>query len=330
MKRTDIITKVGRKFFVSNTESDEFSYHKALKEIGKEISDYLIGGARRQYKDIDLRFANDRVTVLIETKKQLVAGSATNDLEQLQQYVIYEKQLTENKVVAMLASTLTDEIRVWLDDSGIINDEHESKGERVIRPFDEYLDAFFGTKNDKLTIIQSTYALNELLHGYGINEKIRSQFVGTCLLALKNSLVYKGLTTKQIRAGIEGILTTLLDGDLNKATKLVVLKNKVIDSQDVRDLKGKEFQHLLNDINDNILPYINDRTTMGQDLLNLFFTTFNKYVGKADKNQAFTPDHIVHFMCKVIGVSRHSVVLEIIMQRLIQFNDYRRSLPLAG
>jgi len=310
MKRTDIITKVGRKFFVSNTESDEFSYHKALKEIGKEISDYLIGGARRQYKDIDLRFANDRVTVLIETKKQLVAGSATNDLEQLQQYVIYEKQLTENKVVAMLASTLTDEIRVWLDDSGIINDEHESKGERVIRPFDEYLDAFFGTKNDKLTIIQSTYALNELLHGYGINEKIRSQFVGTCLLALKNSLVYKGLTTKQIRAGIEGILTTLLDGDLNKATKLVVLKNKVIDSQDVRDLKGKEFQHLLNDINDNILPYINDRTTMGQDLLNLFFTTFNKYVGKADKNQAFTPDHIVHFMCKVIGVSRHSVVLD--------------------
>ena len=35
---------------------------------------------------------------------------------------------------------------------------------------------------------------------------------------------------------------------------------------------------------------------MGQDLLNLFFTTFNKYVGKSDKNQAFTP---VHFMCQV-------------------------------
>ncbi|NCA80968.1 MAG: SAM-dependent DNA methyltransferase, partial [Sphingobacteriia bacterium] len=217
---------------------------------------------------------------------------------------------TENKVVAILAATLTDEIRVWLDNSGIIDDEHESNGERVIRPFGEYEDGFFGTKNDKLVIIQNTYALNELLHGYGINEKIRSQFVGTCLLALKNGLVYKGLTTKQICAGIEGILTDLLDKDLNKANKLVVLKNKVIDSQDVRDLKDKEFQHLLNDINENILPYINDKTTMGQDLLNLFFTTFNKYVGKADKNQAFTPDHIVHFMCKVVGVNRHSVVLD--------------------
>lgn len=310
MKRTDIITTVGREFLVSNIENDEFSYQKALKEIGKDISDFLVSGARRQYKDVDLRFANDRITVLIETKQRLVKSSAENDLEQLQQYVLYERQLTENKIVAILAATLTDEIRVWLDDSSIIDNEHESKGERVIRPFDEYLDVFFGTKNDKLTIIQSTYALNELLHGYGINEKIRSQFVGTCLLALKNGLVYKGLTTKQIRAGIEGILTTLLDGDLNKAAKLVVLKNKVIDSQDVRDLKDKEFQHLLNDINDNILPYINDKTTMGQDLLNLFFTTFNKYVGKADKNQAFTPDHIVHFMCKVVGVNRHSVVLD--------------------
>lgn len=44
--------------------------------------------------------------------------------------------------------------------------------------------------------------------------------------------------------------------------------------------------------------------------VNLFFTTFNKYVGKDDKNQAFTPDHIVHFMCKVTNVNRNSYVLD--------------------
>ena len=49
---------------------------------------------------------------------------------------------------------------------------------------------------------------------------------------------------------------------------------------------------------------------MGQDILNLFFTTFNKYVGKKDKNQAFTPDHIVHFMCQVVGINRNSRVLD--------------------
>ena len=54
-----------------------------------------------------------------------------------------------------------------------------------------------------LKIIQNTYDLNELLHKYGIKEKIRSQFVGTCLLALKNGLVYKNLSTTQIIAGVK-------------------------------------------------------------------------------------------------------------------------------
>lgn len=310
MKRTDIITTVGRKFLASNIENDEFSYQKALKELGKDIKDYLAVGARRQYKDIDMRFVDNKVTVLIETKQKLVKGSSANDMEQLQQYVLYERQLTENKIVAILASTLTDEIRVWIDDAGIIDDEHEDKNERVIRPFSEYINLFFGTKNDKLAIIQSTYLLNELLHNYGIKEKIRSQFIGTCLLSLKNGLKYEGCSAAQIRGGIEGILTSLLDKDLSKATKITVLKNKVIDSQDVRDLKDKEFQRILDDVKNNILPYINDESKMGQDLLNLFFTTFNKYVGKSDKNQAFTPDHIVHFMCKVVGINRTSVVLD--------------------
>ena len=44
--------------------------------------------------------------------------------------------------------------------------------------------------------------------------------------------------------------------------------------------------------------------------MNLFFTTFNKYVGKSDKNQAFTPDHIVKFMCDIAGINRHTKVLD--------------------
>jgi type I restriction-modification system DNA methylase subunit len=43
-------------------------------------------------------------------------------------------------------------------------------------------------------------------------------------------------------------------------------------------------------------------------LLNLFFVTFNKYVGKSDKNQAFTPDHITDFMAKITGVNKRSII----------------------
>jgi type I restriction enzyme M protein len=43
---------------------------------------------------------------------------------------------------------------------------------------------------------------------------------------------------------------------------------------------------------------------------NMFFIAFNKYTGKADKNQAFTPDHITEFMCRATGVDRTKRVLD--------------------
>lgn len=309
MQRIDIIKKIGREYLTSNIENDEFSYQKALANIGKDCEDYSPKGKKTNHKYVDIRFENDKMVILVETKQKLIDSKKESNYEQLQHYLAYEEVLTNKKVVAILAGTQDDKVKVWQDGSGIISDDNIDAEERVIKTFDEYFDKHFGTKNDKITVMQSTYSLNELLHSLGINEKIRSQFVGTCLLTLKNNLKYKGLSNSQIRAGITSILEELLD-DLNKAEKLVILKNKVVDSQDVRALSKEDFENVLDNIEKNILPYINDKTTQGQDLLNLFFTTFNKYVGKSDKNQAFTPDHIVHFMCKVVGVNRNSVVLD--------------------
>lgn len=312
MGRYSIVENIGRQYQKSNIETGEFSYAKGLKEIGKDYLDYISQDAQRNYRDIDLRFVDGNLTVLVETKQRLTKSTLQDDMEQLQHYVYFEKELTGNKVIAILASTLTDEIMVWQDGSDIIDETHCDKTQRVIKSMEEYKNIHFGTRNDKIALVEHTNELNELLHQYGISESIRSQFVGTCLLALKYNLAYDypNVTTAQIRKGIEEILNELLNKDINKARKLVILKDNVIDSQDVRDLSLEDFKHILREIEKNIIPYINEKSTMGQDLLNLFFTTFNKYVGKADKNQAFTPDHIVHFMCKVVGINRHSVVLD--------------------
>lgn len=105
-----------------------------------------------------------------------------------------------------------------------------------------------------------------------------------------------------------GLLTK--SGSVNKAGKLAILNNKVLEDQDVTSLTYRELKEILQFIDENVVPYINDKNTAGQDLLNLFFTTFNKYVGKSDKNQAFTPDHICDFMSKAVGVSKKSRVLD--------------------
>lgn len=310
MKRSKIISTIGEKYLTSNIENEEFSYGKALNKIGKNYIDYLTNDAKRLYKDLDIRFANDRLSILVETKQELNTSNLLDGLIQLQNYVNFEKELTNNKIVAILASTNKEEIYVWYYDNEMLGINACSKQDRKIKKFEEYENFFFGTKNDKISLIKNTYSLNELLHKKGINEKVRSQFVGTCLLALKNCLVYEGLSTQQIIAGVEEILKNLLDGDMNRAIKLTVLDEKVLKSQDVRELKNSDFTEILNFINKNILPSINDKSIQGQDLLSLFFTTFNKYVGKADKNQAFSPDHIAHFMSKVVGVNRNSIVLD--------------------
>ena len=177
---------------------------------------------------------------------------------------------------------------------------------------DEYVDFYTSKINDKEKVMQNTYKLNEMLHRHSIPEKLRSQFVGTCLLALKNGLDYStpSLTAAQIRTRIKEVLEDLLNSDINKAEKLALLNRNVLGDQYVRQLNIAAFREILKFIEDNILPFINDKSTSGQDLLNLFFVTFNKYVGKSDKNQAFTPDHVTDFMAKITGVNKHSVVLD--------------------
>lgn len=311
MQRFDIIEKIGRKYLISNIENDEFSYQKALNNLGKKIDKSLVTSSDGTvHKDIDLRFVNDNISVLIETKNNYDKWDKEKLIFQMQAYVNYERILTGNKIIAILANTEDDRIKVWWGSDLTIDDSHQLKNQYALKTFQEYSDLYLAKKNNKEEVIKNTYALNEILHKYGINEKIRSQFVGTCLLALKNGLKFEGLKTKQVIAGIEETITNLLEKDLNKAQKLVILKNKVLDSQDVRELKDNEIQEILTKIRDDILEYINDKSTMGQDILNLFFTTFNKYVGKTDKNQAFTPDHIVHFMCQVVGINRNSRVLD--------------------
>ncbi|GHU27959.1 hypothetical protein FACS1894152_5250 [Bacilli bacterium] len=89
-----------------------------------------------------------------------------------------------------------------------------------------------------------------------------------------------------------------------------ILSVNILTNQKVRQLTPENFICILDYISKNILPFINTDNNAGQDLLNLFFTTFNKYVGKKDKNQAFTPDHIVHFMCRVAKINKNSKVLD--------------------
>lgn len=307
MIRVDIITTIGREYLVSNIENDEFSYPKAFRTASLPFTP-IQNSVGRSFEKLDIRFVKENVTVLIETKQDFYLN-LDEAREQLSAYVEYEKALTGNKTVAILANTNDDEILVW---RGVVSEGDFIPQETALRTMDEYIDFYTSKVNDKEKVMQNTYKLNEMLHRHSIPEKLRSQFVGTCLLALKNGLDYKTptLTAAQIRTRIKEVLEGLLTNDMNRAEKLALLNRNVLNNQYVRNLTIEALREILTEIQDKILPFINDKSTSGQDLLNLFFVTFNKYVGKSDKNQAFTPDHITDFMAKVAGVNKRSVVLD--------------------
>jgi len=328
VKRFDIVQKIGNQYHIGNTENGEFSYVKALASVGKDIKDYQKGDTQQNHQYLDIRFENDRLAILVECKDRFSRWKKEKIQKQLQDYVRYEKAYSDKKIVAILAETDGDDVWVWYGQSVIIDDDHKQTGERSLKTFEEYENLCFGKVNDKIKVVDSIKILNEKLHSDGVNEKLRSQFVGTCLLALKNGLTYKNVSAtldpntgnnlppeKVVIHSIKSILSGLLSKsgditDLNKAGKLSVLNNKVLDDQDITTLTYDELKDILEFIDSNIVPYINDKNTAGQDLLNLFFTTFNKYVGKSDKNQAFTPDHICDFMSKAVGVNKNSKVLD--------------------
>ena len=307
MNRFNIIDTVGREYLTENLEKGEFSYPKAFKEKGLEFDPIMKKKGKGSWQFLDIRFELSGVSLLIETKNN--ADKWPTVEEQIAAYVEYEKRLTGNKIIAMVANTEDDRITVW---KSAVEDDRKLVDEKAIRTMPEYV-AMFDAKhiNNKEEVMRNTYKLNEKLHRYGINEKLRSQFVGTCLLAIKNGLVYsREMKTSQIIIGIHDILEEMLEHSLEKAEKLTLIDKRVLKSQDVRDINNKGFCEILDLIKKEIFPFINDKSTAGQDLLNLFFVTFNKYVGKSDKNQAFTPDHITDFMSTICNVNKNSVVLD--------------------
>ena len=321
MTRYDMVERIGSVYMTSNTEDGEYSY---IQEAGSKANLEAALGSSISHFKLDIRFEKGDVVVLVETKQIFKKA----DEAQLNEYLQQERALHHGKkIIAILANTNNDEIKVW---KSAVDDEHILTGETVLDKMEHYVGLFEVSKqNDREKVLKNTYDLNELLHKMDIDERLRSQFVGTTLLYLKKLVEKFGakkideelrqtldahwsvMDGKQLRAAIESTLESLLDGSDNKAKKIELLQKNVLNDQKVKKLTITHWIKILDTILMDIYQYIDTNSSEGQDILNLFFIAFNKYTGKADRNQAFTPDHITEFMCRLTEVDRTKRVLDI-------------------
>ena len=320
VNRHEMIDHIGKDYLTTNIENSEYSY---IQEAGDKSKLEEAVGHKVNHVFLDIRFEHDSVAVLVETKQSFTKAHE----KQLAEYVEEERALHKGiKIIAILANTNNDKIKVWRYS---VDDSHLLKEETVLDTMEHYVKLFDTTRqNDKERVMKNTYDLNELLHKKDIDERLRSQFVGTTLLYIKDMVkktgatridgtlkeklddVWKMMSAEEIRAGIKNTLDNLLDNSENKTKKIELLQKNVLNDQKVRKLKIKDWIEILDTILMDIYRYIDADSSEGQDILNLFFIAFNKYTGKADKNQAFTPDHITEFMCRITDVDRTKVVLD--------------------
>lgn len=320
MTRNEMIERIGRSFLTTNIENDEYSY---VQEAGsKSLLERAVGHTISHFK-LDIRFQKEDIVVLVETKQNYVKS----DEAQLSAYLEEEIALhNTTKIICILANTNNNLIKVWknkVDDSSLLINE------TVLDTIEHYVGLFNASKqNDRERVMKNTYDLNELLHKMDIDEKLRSQFVGTSLLYIKDIIRRSGaskiddelivklkelwlmMSPEEIRTAIKKTLTDLLDGSENKSKKIELLQQKILNNQKVKRLTLANWITILETIITDIYKYIDADTSEGQDILNLFFIAFNKYTGKQDRNQAFTPDHITEFMCQLTEVDRTKVVLD--------------------
>lgn len=314
-----MIERIGSIYLTTNIEGGEYSY---IQEAGSRLAlEKAVGHSVTHFK-LDLRFEKEDIVVLVETKQNFKSA----DESQLAEYLEEEISLhSDKKIICILANTNNEKIKVW---KGQINDDCLLSEETVLDTIEHYSKLYdINKQNDREKVLKNTYDLNELLHKMDIKEDLRSQFVGTTLLYIKDVIKKSGesvvenalrklkeswklMSAETIRAAIKSTLDNLLDGSENKTKKIDLLQRNVLNDQKVKKLTLDHWIKILETIIVGIYKYIDSDSTEGQDLLNLFFIAFNKYTGKADKNQAFTPDHITEFMCRLTNVDRTKVVLD--------------------
>ena len=191
------------------------------------------------------------------------------------------------------------------------NEEHVP-GEKELLNKEHYLGLFAQNTIDKQKIYNLTKRINDNLHfKFGINDlKDRMIFTACALVAKRNNAVLtEGMPYSVLRASIFDNLSKSFESALQKNRKLEILLNTYSAVQ----VNNPENQDAINDfiecisaISDNI----NSDFWQGEDVMAIFFNEFNRYKGKSEQGQVFTPDHITSLMYRLIHVEKNDIVLD--------------------
>lgn len=194
----------------------------------------------------------------------------------------------------------------------VYKNEELVEGEKELHNKEYYLGLFAQNTIDKQKIYNLTKRINDNLHyKFGINDlKDRMIFTACALVAKRNDAdLSKGMPFSVLRAYIIDNLSKSFVSAIQKNVKLQIL----LDTYSAVQVNNPENQEAIDDFIEcitDISNNINSDFWQGEDVMAIFFNEFNRYKGKSDQGQVFTPDHITSLMYRLIHVEKNDIVLD--------------------
>ncbi len=198
------------------------------------------------------------------------------------------------------------------DDTIVFKDEILLPNEVTLQNKEHYLSLFNEDTIDKQKIYDLTKQINDSLHiDFGIKNLNHRMIFTACALVAKRygATLMKGMNYTTFHTSIHSTLSKSLEEAKRQNQKLDLLlevyseiKMNIPNNQKAID----EFIDNIAQISDNI----NSDFWRGEDVMAIFFNEFNRYKGKSEQGQVFTPDHITSLIYRITDTSINDVVLD--------------------
>ncbi len=194
----------------------------------------------------------------------------------------------------------------------VYKNEELVPNEKELHNKEYYLGLFAQNTIDKQKIYNLTKRINDSLHiNFGIKNLNHRMIFTACALVAKryDAILEKGMDYATFHTSIHSTLSKSLEDAKRQNIKLDLLlevyasiKMNIQNNQAAID----DFIECVTEISDNI----NSDFWQGEDVMAIFFNEFNRYKGKSEQGQVFTPDHITSLMYRLIHIDKDDIVLD--------------------
>lgn len=249
----------------------------------------------------------NQVAIILETK--------ASDIDIAKQE--YVDELLKNVRIAATKYSKVVGILYNGTDTRVFKNEEEIFTARELQHKKYYIN-LFEDKLDTDYIYNITQKINSILHfKFGMTDLQDRMIFTACALVAQRFRTedddlqkLKGLDYNTFHNAVFNKLKTEMQNNNSmQSEKLQILLEEY---NGVR-LNVTEDRQAIKDFIDNvckIADLVNSNNWNGEDVMAIFFNEFNRYRGKSDAGQVFTPDHIANFMYRLLDVDKNDRLLD--------------------